>query len=156
MQNTSDSSFDLNPFFSSYITVYEKFISKVLFLRPEDFIQVEHNFFAKQMDIFIKNGHHTLDYMKESFDLLENMLSFATTEATSHSKPEKKQSIRAAKKKNGHAPQVLFPVERENSPLATNASMDVMHQYTEKMEEYAADAADNKAGGADSKRKPPI
>jgi hypothetical protein len=37
------------------------------------------------MDIFIKNGHHTLDYMKESFDLLENMLSFATTEATSHS-----------------------------------------------------------------------
>ena len=93
--------------------------------------------------------------MKESFALFENIWSLNTAQTPIQIKTaEKHPPVRAAKKKNLEALQAIFPVTLVDSPLNTNVSLDVMHQYTEKMEEYAADAdADDKTDKAHAKNK---
>lgn len=46
------------------------------YLKPEDLTQIKkpEELFEKQMDVFVQNGHKTLDYMQQSFQIFEKAM----------------------------------------------------------------------------------
>jgi hypothetical protein len=53
-------------------------IQNFKYLKPEDLTNIKKPevLLEKQMAVFIENGHSTLEYMKKSFAILENMMLF--------------------------------------------------------------------------------
>lgn len=53
-----------------------KTIQGLTYLKPEELLQIKkpEEFFEKQMDLAIENGHKALDYMEKSFHIIEKAM----------------------------------------------------------------------------------
>lgn len=75
MQQNKNWPFSVNEMMNPYFDAYTRFVKNVFALEPVVSSGIDkNNFVEKQFDIFIKNAHHTLDYMKEMMFIFEHNL----------------------------------------------------------------------------------
>ena len=73
MQQNQNWPFTANEMMNPYLDAYTRFVKNVFALEPVFSSGMDkNNIVEKQFDIFIKNAHHTLDYMKEMMFLFEH------------------------------------------------------------------------------------